>query len=237
MRRDAKRVRQPAAVSPAPTKNLAGERSNLLQICRSNFRNPVAVTAAVPDRSLTLSEAVNNPFDLFGCQLGPRAQHSGNLLGFFLCCPARTLGERNLFAAESQVCFGDAGPDLGSALERILDVALAGEHVPGREHRRRAVEQEPDLLVDVGIDFALLGNSRNRLRNAADRTYCKLSARGLHRAIESPYPSVGHFRAVESHPDHLFTFKQKSGWRAQLLELEEILAHRLLENLVARHAQ
>src|SRR5262249_50833340 len=161
MRSDAKQVRQPASVSPGKMRP-SWRTLTLLQIRRSNFGNPLAVVAAVADRPLTLSQAVNDVLHCFGRQLRARVYHRGNLFGFGLGCPARTLGKRKLFAAESQVCFDNAGSDLGSALKRILDVALAGEHVPGGEHRRRAVQQEPDLLVDVSVDFALLWNSRNR---------------------------------------------------------------------------
>src|SRR5665213_3050396 len=144
----------------------------LLQIGRRYLLNPAAVVAFVTDFALTFAHAFH---DLGNFRAGNQfagvdtRSHSESLnMSLFALRVSQRFTAR--IRRQAQVALRDVNTDFGAADQLILDVAFAGEHVARRINARRSFHQQTDARIDVLIDFTALRNSRNRLRDTADRT-------------------------------------------------------------------
>src|SRR5713101_10109155 len=122
-------------------------------------------------------------------------------------------------------------PDGSAALKRIFDVALAGEHVTRRVNRGPAFHQQAYCFIGVFIDLAVLRDTGNRIRNTADRTHRQWAAHRLLSVRNYSYPSIVDLGSAHLNPNEACIADDESGGCAPLLEIEQIFAARLIENL------
>src|SRR5208283_5537079 len=116
----------------------------LVQIGRRDLGDPGAVIALVTDRTLAFAHAPQKARDAVRRDSFSRTHRARDLLARDRRLLARAVCNLHFLVRQSQVRLGHPRSNLGCAVERVLDIALAGQHVAGGKYEGRALHQQAD---------------------------------------------------------------------------------------------
>src|SRR5579871_2433979 len=103
----------------------------LFKIRWRHASEPRAIIALVTDLALALADPLQNLGNLFRREARPIADRAGQRFArrphFLTHILAEA--ERGAVVGDAQVALGDQRPDFGGIVERVLDIALAGQNI------------------------------------------------------------------------------------------------------------